>query len=58
MRTSPHPHEVLPILPVNSVTYLPGCSTRRPALAIDNSINFRFEIPPQPRALDLVPLLG
>ena len=24
--TSPHPNEVLPILPVNSVTYLPGCS--------------------------------
>ena len=28
MRTSPHPHEVLPILPVNFVTYLAGCSAR------------------------------
>ncbi len=26
--TSPHPNEVLPILPVNSVTYLPGCSVK------------------------------
>ncbi len=26
--TSPHPNEVLPILPVNSVTYLPGCSAK------------------------------
>jgi len=28
--TSPHPNEVLPILPVNSVTYLPGCSASPP----------------------------
>ena len=26
MLTFPHPHEVLPVLPVNFVTYLPGCS--------------------------------
>ena len=47
--------------PHNRSPGLPVCQWKQqgcPAQAVDDSVNFGFEIPSQSRALGLVPLLG